>query len=314
MDVVTGSKLTVADLRGALRLANELHELSSTDPTARRRHLLAGLCALVGADVGVAVARAVGPGFRFVNGPTPDNTRGRRGGSVVVSHGWDRPPATERTGKNGAQRTGHGDRAERHFAIDPEPHPLVGPMLRLASRRPGQLVTCLRADVVDDASWRRSPGATRLRHELAVDECVVSVYPTAGGHHAAWMFLYRAAGAGGTPSPGGPFTERHRELLHAVHSEMDWLYDRLPTRNVPPTANANGATEDAPPGRSSLVLTTRQRQTLDHLLAGASEKQAAANMGLSPHTVHIHIKSLYRAFKVNTRQELLALFIGQGRS
>ncbi|HLL90747.1 MAG TPA: LuxR C-terminal-related transcriptional regulator, partial [Tepidisphaeraceae bacterium] len=56
-------------------------------------------------------------------------------------------------------------------------------------------------------------------------------------------------------------------------------------------------------------LSHRQRQTLDRLLAGRSEKQVAADLGLSRHTVHVHVKSLYKAFGVNSRHELLAKFI-----
>src|SRR5688572_7268620 len=41
-------------------------------------------------------------------------------------------------------------------------------------------------------------------------------------------------------------------------------------------------------------LAPRVRETLECLLAGDSEKQIAARMGLSPHTVHVYVKRLYR--------------------
>ena len=53
-------------------------------------------------------------------------------------------------------------------------------------------------------------------------------------------------------------------------------------------------------------LSPRLRQTLEHLLAGDSEKQVARKLKLSPHTVHIYVKSLYRRFNVSSRGELLA--------
>lgn len=53
-------------------------------------------------------------------------------------------------------------------------------------------------------------------------------------------------------------------------------------------------------------LPPRLRQTLDHLLAGDSEKQVAAKLNLSPHTVHIYVKSLYKHYQVSSRGELLA--------
>ena len=58
-------------------------------------------------------------------------------------------------------------------------------------------------------------------------------------------------------------------------------------------------------------LTDRQRQTLARLLAGDSEKIAAAHLKVSVHTIHIHVKSLYKYFDVCGRSELLARFIDQ---
>ena len=59
----------------------------------------------------------------------------------------------------------------------------------------------------------------------------------------------------------------------------------------------------------SLKLSPRMRQTLDRLLAGDSEKQIARELGVSPHTVHIYVKALYRGFDVCSRGELLARFV-----
>ncbi|MCA9291990.1 MAG: PAS domain-containing protein [Phycisphaerales bacterium] len=53
-------------------------------------------------------------------------------------------------------------------------------------------------------------------------------------------------------------------------------------------------------------LTPRQREVLDHLLAGLAEKEIAARMCLSPHTVHNHVRALYRALNVSSRFELFA--------
>ena len=54
------------------------------------------------------------------------------------------------------------------------------------------------------------------------------------------------------------------------------------------------------------------RQTLFCLLDGASEKEAAARLGLSRHTVHEYITALYRRFGVNSRAELLVLCLRRG--
>ena len=52
-------------------------------------------------------------------------------------------------------------------------------------------------------------------------------------------------------------------------------------------------------------LSPRQRDTLECLLEGMSEKEVARQLGLSPHTVHVYVKALHRAFSVRSRAELL---------
>ena len=69
------------------------------------------------------------------------------------------------------------------------------------------------------------------------------------------------------------------------------------------------------PPRKSLLeaelnrLPPRLRQTMHSLLAGDSEKQAAAKLGVSPHTVHVYVKSLYKRYKVSSRGELLSKWV-----
>jgi DNA-binding NarL/FixJ family response regulator len=58
-------------------------------------------------------------------------------------------------------------------------------------------------------------------------------------------------------------------------------------------------------------LSPRMRQTLERLLLGDSEKQIAAHLGVSRHTVHVYVKALYKGFGVCSRGELLARFVRQ---
>ena len=59
-------------------------------------------------------------------------------------------------------------------------------------------------------------------------------------------------------------------------------------------------------------LSPRMLQTLQQLLRGDSEKQAARALGVSPHTVHVYVKAIYRKFGVASRGELLAKFVTAG--
>jgi DNA-binding NarL/FixJ family response regulator len=60
-------------------------------------------------------------------------------------------------------------------------------------------------------------------------------------------------------------------------------------------------------GGAFAALPPRLRQTLECLLEGDGEKQAAARLGLSRHTVHEYVTALYRRLGVSSRAELLAL-------
>jgi DNA-binding CsgD family transcriptional regulator len=66
-------------------------------------------------------------------------------------------------------------------------------------------------------------------------------------------------------------------------------------------------------GKAALVsgesLSRRQRQTLELLLSGNAEKQIAAHLSISRHTVHVYVKSLYKRFGVSSRGELLARWV-----
>jgi DNA-binding CsgD family transcriptional regulator len=54
-------------------------------------------------------------------------------------------------------------------------------------------------------------------------------------------------------------------------------------------------------------LPPRLAETLAALFEGLPEKEIARRMGLSPHTVHDYVKTLYRRFRVQSRAELVAL-------
>lgn len=70
-----------------------------------------------------------------------------------------------------------------------------------------------------------------------------------------------------------------------------------------------GSGFSAPPPDPTAGLPPRQIETLNRLLAGDSEKQIARRLEVSPHTVHVYVKALYKHFDVSSRGELLARFV-----
>jgi DNA-binding CsgD family transcriptional regulator len=95
--------------------------------------------------------------------------------------------------------------------------------------------------------------------------------------------------------PGDPsFTDGQAQLLHILHQELARLWR-------------------APEDRQCAVLPPRLRQVVDLFCQGNSEKQVAAKLGLSRHTVHNYVKELHRRFGVASRGELLALWAAAQR-
>jgi DNA-binding CsgD family transcriptional regulator len=55
-----------------------------------------------------------------------------------------------------------------------------------------------------------------------------------------------------------------------------------------------------------LEFPPRIRQVLAFMLDGLLEKEIAAQLSISPHTVHVHVKHLYRRMGVNSRSQLMS--------
>ncbi len=113
---------------------------------------------------------------------------------------------------------------------------------------------------------------------------VLSQFPLPHINAVDQLGLHRAFGA-------DPFTATEHKLIRIFHSELGrfWRRDAL-QKAVDPSS-------DLPP---------RLSQTLDELLGGLSEKEIAAKLDLSRHTIHNYVKALHQRFEVSSRGELLA--------
>jgi DNA-binding CsgD family transcriptional regulator len=139
----------------------------------------------------------------------------------------------------------------------------------------------------DDSKWQHVVWPMRASRSLRLCHCIWYWAPIADARIVACISVMRQ------PSGNDAFGSRERMLLHLAHMEMSWVYD----------SDLLLATHGA------ASLSPRQRQTLEYLLFGHSEKQIAAKMRLSPNTVHHHIKALHRHFGVSSRSELLARWV-----
>ncbi len=77
-------------------------------------------------------------------------------------------------------------------------------------------------------------------------------------------------------------------------------------------ANLHGRREAQPlaVGADFQALTLREREIVTMVLRGHSTESIAMQLGISPGTVKIHRKNIYRKMNVSTQAELFAAFIG----
>ena len=86
-----------------------------------------------------------------------------------------------------------------------------------------------------------------------------------------------------------PFQRRDARLVRLLNTELARLIGPVLSDETDPVS----------------ALPPRLRKTLERLLMGDSEKQAALALGLSKATVHEYVGLLYRHFSVNSRSELM---------
>jgi DNA-binding CsgD family transcriptional regulator len=180
--------------------------------------------------------------------------------------------------------------------------PLSKRLLHKVIESDRRTITCLRREMVEDAEWYTSANVEGSRRSSRVDDCVMSVHRFVGGGEAT----------AGTEGPlftvlmafrnwGDParFTPRERQVLDSLHEGLEWFYRSEETLQRVTRATA---------------LSPRLRQTLDFLLSGDTERQVAARMSISIHTVHDYVKALYVHFGVSSRGELTARWIQSGQT
>jgi DNA-binding CsgD family transcriptional regulator len=143
-------------------------------------------------------------------------------------------------------------------------------------------VTSLTEELVDIPQWRRSFYFNEARRAAGVDWFIYGgcVLPRVGCIHG--FSLHRAVGE-------KSFTKREKSLVHLFHEELCRLWT------------------DVPPERSAAqTLPPRLKQVANLLLTAKSEKQIAFELGLSRHSIHSYVKTLYKRLNVSSRSEFIA--------
>jgi DNA-binding CsgD family transcriptional regulator len=170
---------------------------------------------------------------------------------------------------------------------------LTYPSVVAYRRLTGAVAARSREQLVDERTWRRCAELNEDRRAFGQDEILLghflSTRPAGIRHNFS---LNRAVGE-------RRFSARDRAMLRLFLEEIRGL---------------SGTAIAIDPRGPFADLSPRLCQVLDALLEGDAEKQVAARLGISRHTVHDHVKALYRRFDVSSRGELLAAYYRMARS
>jgi len=141
-----------------------------------------------------------------------------------------------------------------------------------------------RGQVVPNPDWYRSLHFNEMRIPLGIDDAIYTFHPLGPGKQMTGLGINRELG-------GGAFSKRENKLISLLHEALTPFYHYLNGRLQSPAA---------------VQFPPMMDRVLRLLLAGKSEKQVAAELQRSRHTIHDHVKIIYRRLGVGTRAELLA--------
>jgi DNA-binding CsgD family transcriptional regulator len=179
--------------------------------------------------------------------------------------------------------------ALRWFDRDPLEHPIFRSLVDELKRRPA--ATMPRRQLLADRDWYRSDAFNVIHVTAGVDATIHSFLPIAEtGDTFSGIILNRALGR-------RSFNEREQRLVAFLHAELTSQIGRSLARFDEPRPSA---------------LAPRAREVLRCVLEGDGDKQIAARLDLSRHTVNQYLKTIYRHFEVSSRAELLARWIRRG--
>jgi DNA-binding CsgD family transcriptional regulator len=169
----------------------------------------------------------------------------------------------------------YGWLASQEFKIDP--------FMDLVSRLGNTTYGFNRGQVLDDLSWYAAGTVSEVRRAAGVDDCAFSSVSLPDGTVNQFA-MHR-------PWGDTCFSRRDSVLLSLFHHELQrlWIADaqrQSPVQELPPYL----------------------RRTLDALLEGYTEKEAATHLKLTTSTIHTYVKQMYRLLKVGNRIELMYKF------
>ncbi len=144
--------------------------------------------------------------------------------------------------------------------------------------------------IVTRERFANSP-AKPLWDAAGIGPIQITLHPVPG-YGISCIGIYRPVGA-------PMFTERETRIAHILLSEVPLLHEAGMPHSV---------------ARPILQLPPRCRLIINLLVRGQTRKDIASHLGISVHTVSVHVKKIFHHFSVHSQSELIArLSHGDGR-
>jgi len=159
------------------------------------------------------------------------------------------------------------------------------PLLRDHVRNPAA-VTKRIDDVQPEGAFRNTPLFNEYYRRIGIDH-VMAVPVHVDGRFLVSFVLNRS---------GTPFGARDRDLAEVIRPHLANLYHLAVAR-----ARSRDLPADASFDRAAAPLTLREREVLDWVAAGKTNRDIAAILFASPRTVEKHLEHIYEKLGVETR-------------
>jgi DNA-binding CsgD family transcriptional regulator len=161
-------------------------------------------------------------------------------------------------------------------------HPLVARLFERQTGAVGEMFVETSRQTLTPRAWYDSPYYCDHVRSIGFDESIISTVGTGRVGMVQGFGFFRERGL-------APFGDREKELLMLVELGLGPFIHRPVTQMV-----------------AASRLSPRERDVLAGLLDGLADKEIAARLGISRHTVNQRAKQVFRAFDVHSRAELLA--------
>jgi DNA-binding CsgD family transcriptional regulator len=156
-------------------------------------------------------------------------------------------------------------------------------MRRLGKHPKRERITATNKELLPQRTWDRSSWVNEYARPAGLDYFLSSVLPIEDGVVEATGFMREASDT--------PFNAEDREVLHLFLDGSGRMFRERVTPKVPV---------------STVALAPRVCEAFAQLLTGAADKEIAVRLGISVHTARQYVKTIYRAYGVNSRAQLIA--------